>query len=314
MNSLLRRRRLVAAALGAPLLGLPIVGLPRRPARAVVILDSTWRAEGGRPGHEDEGFGAHEALARRPEFASLMALSEDEGETWDTASGSWIGNDTRAAGRNQGLVLTAAHNFEPGQGPDNFLYRSTGGTVRQGIRLDVHPLYNRNNMERSGYDAALVRLDGPVTDAGPAPALYAGHDERGRRIVMVGYGTRGIGSVGEDRDYKSSEEPAAATNTVDEVMDAVVPAPRGADAGNWLQVVLRRDSEGAGRLDGLLARGDSGGPAWLRSGDGWAIAGINGNGTGDTTYGDRSEFARVSGLRDWILRVMPGARFVGQMG
>ena len=64
----------------------------------------------------------------------------------------------------------------------------------------------------------------------------------------------------------------------------------------------------------LLARGDSGGPAWLRSGDGWAIAGINGNGTGDTTYGDRSEFARVSGLRDWILRVMPGARFVGQMG
>ena len=145
MTSLLRRRRLVAAALGAPL-----VGLPRRPARAVVILDSTWRAEGGRPGHEDEGFGAHEALARRPEFASLMALSEDEGETWDTASGSWIGNDTRAAGRNQGLVLTAAHNFEPGQGPDNFLYRSTGGTVRQGIRLDFHPLYNRNNIGNSG--------------------------------------------------------------------------------------------------------------------------------------------------------------------
>ena len=44
---------------------------------------------------------------------------------------------------------------------------------------------------------------------------------------------------------------------------------------------------------------------------GWAIVGINANGTGNATYGEHSEFARVSGLRDWILRLAPGARFVG---
>ncbi len=123
---------------------------------------------------------------------------------------------------------------------------------------------------------------------------------------------RGIGSVGEKADYNDGGEPAAATNVVDEVMDAVVPPPRGDDAGNWLQVTLRRESEGAGRLDGVLGSGDSGGSAWMRTERfGWAIVGINANGNGNASYGDQSEFARVSGLRDWILRLAPGARFVG---
>ena len=275
----------------------------------MVILDGTWRAEGGRPGRESAGFGAHEALARQPQFASVMALSEDDGETWDDASGTWIGNMRRQW---QGVVLTSGHNFEPGEGADNYLYRSSGGTVRRGVRLDTNPYYNRNNEERSGFDAAIVRLDGPVTDAGPPPALYAGRDELGKQIVMVGYGTRGIGSVGENEAYNTSGRRAAATNVIDEVMDAIVPPPKGADGGNWLQVTLRRESEGAGRLDGLLGSGDSGGSAWMRSERlGWVIVGINANGTGKATYGEHSEFARVSGLRDWILRLAPGARFVG---
>lgn len=297
------RRRLLAGALA------PVALLPTtlRPAGAVVVLDGTWRAEGGRPGRESEGFGAHEALARQPQFASVMALSEDEGDSWNTASGTWIANISGA-----GVVLTSGHNFEPGEGADNYLYRTTGGTVLKGVRLDIHPLYNRNNKERSGFDAALVRLDRPVTDAGPAPALYAGRDEDGRQIVMVGYGMRGIGSIGEHENYNTSGRAAAATNEIDEVMDAVVPPPRGGDAGNWLQVTLRRESEGAGRLDGLLGSGDSGGSAWVRTERfGWAIVGINANGTGNATYGEQSEFARVSGLRDWILRLAPGARFVG---
>ena len=303
MKPLLRRRRLLAGGLAAT-----TGAAAFRPAGAVVILDSTWRAEGGRPGRESAGFGAHVALAHQPQFASVMALSEDDGESWDDASGTWIGNmgiGNRAA---VGVVLTSGHNFEPGEGADNFLYRTGGGTVRRGVRLDVHPLYNRNNQERSGYDAAIVRLDRPVTDAGPAPALYAGRDEEGKQIVMVGYGTRGIGSVGEDGKYSTPGQRAAATNVVNEAMDAVLPAPPSGDAGNWLEITLRRESEGAGRLDGLLGAGDSGGSAWMRTAQGWAIVGINANGTGKATYGENSEFARVSGLKDWILRLAPGAR------
>ncbi|MDI1286751.1 MAG: hypothetical protein PSV46_20370 [Reyranella sp.] len=300
------RRRLLAGTAAAM-----VAAIGPRPSGAVVILDSTWRAEGGRPGREDEGFGAHVALAAQPQFASVMALSEDDGESWDIASGTWIGNMPGPDGATEAVVLTSGHNFEPGEGPDHYLYRTGGGTVLHGVRLDTHPQYNRSNEERSGYDAAIVRLDGPVTDAGPPPALYAGRDELGKPVVMVGYGMRGIGSVGENADYNASGgERAAATNVIDEVMDAVVPPPRGADAGNWLQVKLRRESEGAGRLDGLLGSGDSGGSTWMRTGAGWAIVGINANGTGNATYGEYSEFARVSGLRGWILQLAPQARFV----
>ena len=228
MKPLFRRRLLAGALVSAA-----FFPTTRRSAGAVVILDSTWRTEGGRPGREDEGFAAHEALARQPQFASVMALSEDGGETWGEASGTWIGNMPGPNGA-EGVVLTSGHNFEPGEGADNYLYRSSGGTVLRGVRLDIHPYYNRSNEERSGFDAAIVRLDGPVTDAGPLPALYAGRDELDRQIVMVGYGMRGIGSVGESNLYNSpSGRAAAATNVIDALLDAIVPPPRGSDGGNW---------------------------------------------------------------------------------
>ena len=76
-------------------------------ARAVVILDSTWREEGGRKGREWKGFGAAIALAAEPQFAAVLALSS-EGESWGEASGTWIGNDDEG----RAYILTAAHIFE----------------------------------------------------------------------------------------------------------------------------------------------------------------------------------------------------------
>jgi len=160
-----------------------------------------------------------------------------------------------------------------------------------------------------GYDFAVVRLDDEVDDAGDPPLLYAGDREHGKRIVMVGYGARGIGSVGQQTVYQPSWGKAAAENTIDEVTGARSPAPAGGDAGNWLRVTLKREAEGAARLDGLLGSGDSGGSTWSRSGGDWVIAGVNANGTGNASYGDSSYFARVSGVRDWLARTVPGVRF-----
>ncbi len=295
---MLPRRRTLTGALS-------LAALAARPASGVTILDSTWRAEGGRPGQESRGFRAHEALANEPQFASLVALSEDDGDSWDTASGTWIGNIG-----GHGYILTSGHNFEAGEGADHFLYRTGRGTVHEGERLDIHPFYSRTVGDRTGYDAAIVRLTEPVTDAGPPPALYAGNAELGKQIVMVGYGARGIGSVGENKAYNDGTgRKAAATNIVSEVKDTVQPVPVLEDVGNWIQITLRREEEGAGRLDGLLGSGDSGGSAWMRTANGWVIVGINANGTGDANYGDESQFARVSGLRSWIQRIAPGLRY-----
>ena len=273
-------------------------------AGAVIVLDDTWRSEGGGPGHESEGFRAHEALADQPQFAGVIPLSTDGGEDWGIGSATWLGNFGGHA-----WVLSAAHLFVRDDSIFDFTFRAPDGTLCQGDRQVRHPLFNGNNDESTGYDVVLLRIKGPMHGGGPPPLLYGGSRELGAHAVMVGYGARGIGSGGQGDAYDGpSGSKAAATNVIDETMDLVLPPPRNADRGNWLSVTLRRDSEGAGRLDGLLGSGDSGGSLWIRTAAGWVIAGVNANG-GDT-YGDRSNFARVSGLRPWLSSIVPGLRFV----
>ena len=293
------RRRFLGGVLGTTLLA------AARPSGAVVVLDSTWRAEGGRPGHESEGFGAHIRLANQPQFRSLVALSGDDGESWAIGSGTWIGNVD-----GQGYVLTAGHIFGNGEDADTFLYRTNGGTVHRGVDVDFHPLWNGDVNAREGYDLAIVTLESPVTDAGPPPALYDGEIAVGTRVVMIGFGSRGIASVGERAEYYEPSDKAAAENIVDEVEAGEHPVPHDGNAGNWFSVKMRRESEGALRLEGILGGGDSGGSTWLRVGRDWAIAGVNSNGTGDDVYGCSSFFAQVSGVQEWIAEAVPGVRFL----
>jgi hypothetical protein len=294
----LRRRAVTSALLAA---GVAVA----RPARAVIILDSTWRAEGGGPGHESDGFDAHVALASEPQFDGVVPLCHAGNDVWGSGSATWVGNFNGV-----GYLLSAAHLWDRGGSAADYEYRMPDDSVAHGTALTLHPLWNWDNDERMGYDFAVVRLDGPVSDAGDPPLLYAGAGELGKRIVMVGYGSRGIGSVGQHPAYQPSEGKAAAENTIDEVKNAVRPVPAagtGTEAGNSLRVTLQREAEGASRLDGLLGSGDSGGSAWIRTGGNWVIAGVNANGTGNATYGESSYFARVSGVREWLTRTVPGA-------
>ncbi len=293
----IRRRRLVGAmAAGA-------VGGLARPSDAIVILDSTWRAEGGRPGREKDGFRAHIALANQPQFDALIAFSEDDGEEWDDASGTWLGNFGGV-----GYVLTAGHVFKRGETADNYLYRTQRGTVHEGVQVLTHPRYNGDGNLRSGYDVAIIRLDSPVTDAGPPPLLFAGPVKVGLRIVIVGFGSRGLGSTGEQPIYDTpASNKTAAENTVDDVAAPSTGDVAGEDSGNWIRVTLRRESEGGSRLDGILGGGDSGGSAWAHLDGRWFLVGVNVTGTGDR-YGEHSYFARLAGLRPWILSVLPGLR------
>lgn len=290
-------------------------------AQAVVILDSTWAAHGGTEENPAAGFGAHIALANQPQFDAAVSFSTD-GEAFGACSGTWIGNFDGA-----GYVLTAGHCFEAGAGADAYVYRTQGGGLYRGTELFVHPRWNGDLDTRTGYDLTIVRLDRPVFDAGPQPFLYAGTGELGRIGVMVGFGSRGIGSVGEDDLFyevaDQASEKAAAEARIDEVTEAVEPFPRKrkADAGNYLAVFMP-DEEGsfenpyggparpATPMIGLLGSGDSGGGLWIPVGGGeWAIAGIASNGGGNAEYGQSSWFARVSLHRDWIAGIVPAAAF-----
>lgn len=274
-------------------------------AHAVIILESTFK---------QYGFKQAEALALAPQFASLIFLNGDS----SSGSGSWIGNYD-----GHGYVLTAGHMFPPGTKVKDYSYETIDGTEYTGDALYIHPLWNNNSETRTGYDFAIVRLDDEVTDVGPQPALYEGTDEKGKVVTFIGYGWRGKGTKGEDTSIDTGNRPAAAEGLIEVVVAAVEPVPQKKDAGNYFGIWLPKEDgsipnpfneKGSVKpispLTGILGSGDSGGPAWIQTENGWAIAGINSDGSGNAAYGDTSWFPRISEVQDWIVEIMPDAKFV----
>lgn len=271
-------------------LSLPV--LSTIPAQAVVITDGAWRQSGGTEENPSAGFRASIALANQQQFWGLVNLSDD-GEEWGMSSGTWLGN---AGGH--AYVLTAAHVYSKFPKADEYVFRSHDGSVHRADAVYVNDRYV-NVDDTNGDDVAIVKLHDEIHGAGQPPMLYGGHNEKGQRVVIVGFGTRGTGSVGEDDDYNDGEQAAAATNVIDDLESN----------DNFFGVTLRHEARGTAPLDGLLGAGDSGGSTWMHTDSGWVIAGINSNGDGDSKYGDHSYFTRVSGLRNWIKARFPQARF-----
>jgi hypothetical protein len=288
---------------------------------AVVILDSTWKENGGTRAHPERGFKANADLARQPQFRALVSISGEDGESWGIGSGTWIGNRNGL-----GYVMTAAHVMEDGKASE-FLFKTDAGTIRRGKRMWLHPNYTSTGEDLEGVDIAIVELDGPIEDGGPIPLLYAGNRERGKILTFVGYGTRGIGSRGEQEEFTPGADKTAGQGYIDEAMPMDRSAGKGQNPGNYLGIYLPKEdgsvqpprpgapTKPVSRYAGLLGAGDSGGSAWIQLADGtWAIAGLNASGDDDAGYGDSSWFTRVSGLRGWILSRMPDARFVDDSG
>lgn len=293
----------------------PAMALLLLPAAAggVTILDSTWKAEGGGRGREAAGFGAHLRLAAEPQFRSVLALSGD-GETWGEASGTWIGN-----GGGHAYILTAAHIYELPAMAGRYVVRGPDGKVHRPDRIWVHPDWNGDTDTRTGYDLVILRLPAALDGMGPPPVLYAGKGEAGRLITFVGYGSRGIGSTGQQDRFYTGSDKAAAQGMADQWVAPAAPLGKG-DGGNYLGLYLPREdgsvpnpygggAKPATALAGLLGSGDSGGSAWMPQGGGWVVVGVNSNGSGTAAYGDSSWFARVAPHRAWITGIFPGASF-----
>lgn len=275
------------------------------PTWAVIILDNTYKKY---------GFEKAEALALLPQFSSLIFL---EGES-ESGSGSWIGNDD-----GHGYVLTAGHMFPSGTDVSAYSYQTLDGTKYKGDMLFLHPLWNDNTDDRTGYDFAIVRLEKNVTTAGEQPAIYDGNAEKGQKLTFIGYGWRGTGLKGEDTSIDTGNRPAAAEGLIEQVVNAVTPIPKTGDAGNYFGVWLPKEdgsldnpldengiTEPVSPLAGILGSGDSGGPAWIKTENGWAIAGVNSNGNGNAKYGNVSWFPRASRVKGWIKHLVPTARFI----
>ena len=143
----------------------------------------------------------------------------------------------------------------------------------------VHPDW------RAGDDAdiALLFLRQPVEGTEPV-ATYRESDEAAQTARVVGYGETGrIGSPPAQR--RADGRARAAINTVDRV------APR--------TLGMRiKGPEDASDLQGALANGDGGAPAFFEIGGRTWVAGVA------SSPGDWETYVRVSAFNTWIEEVM----------
>lgn len=139
-------------------------------------------------------------------------------------------------------------------------------------------------------DMALLRFASPVTHVAPMP-LYRGRDEQGRVILMPGWGGTGNGKSGlgvEDGLFRVAE------NLVDRAEEGRLRWKFDAPGPNSRALTL----------EGISGPGDSGGPALLKTPQGWALAGVSS--AQDTMdgpeglYGVEEVFVRVSEFAMWI--------------
>jgi hypothetical protein len=290
----------------APFAALAALMAAAGPAHAIVITEAAWRAGGGDEAHWDKGFEANEALGDQPQFSAMVALSQERDKAFGIASGVWIGNSD-----GHGYVLTAAHVFDDGSRAEGTWFRTAGGSVLRGEAAFIHPLWRLGLGQFDGADFAIVRLDGPILDAGPQPALYSGRAERGRRGVLVGFGVRGVAPYGHGYRFapRHGMRKAAAENIVDDVQDDLLTIDLDQPDGPG------KNRTGAAMpvsaLEGVLAPGDSGGALWMEFSGAWRVVGVNSSGDPGADYQDESHFARVSAQRAWIRSVFPAARFEG---
>ena len=226
-------------------------------------------------------------------------------------------------------VLTAAHLFTLTSRLNNasliFETRSGIQTIASSQVL-IHPNYDSAN---SNNDLALVWLsqDAPIT--AERYGIYRASDEIGKTISLVGYGIPGSGASGTVATFNERPVRLKANNQFDadvalldmylgeqSIWEAVNGKQLIADFDNGLAqndalgLLIKHDGLGLGLNEGLISKGDSGGPAFI----GNLVAGIASytarpkglgavpdiNNFSDSSFGEIAAWQRVSAYQQWI--------------
>ena len=223
-------------------------------------------------------------------------------------------------------TLTAAHLFEG---------RSNSASVTFETPSSNQPLYANKILRHPGYDnqsnndLAIVWLSSPAPVEANRYNIYRSSDEIGQSFTMLGYGKTGLGSTGATSNDTSSPIRLKASNrfdtdagTLNDHLGSIMgwtPLPgtqliADFDNGNATNDALgqlnSQSDLGTGLNEGLIAKGDSGGPAFIQN----KVAGIasytSSLSRGDThpdvdaivnsSFGEIAAWQRVSAYQQWI--------------
>lgn len=225
-------------------------------------------------------------------------------------------------------ILTAAHlfsNLAPTAASVSFETTAGNQTVTaSGITL--LPTYDS---VQDNNDLAIIWLSNAAPAAAERYNLYRNSDEIGQSLTMVGYGLPGTGSMGVLSNYSGNPVRLKANNQFDTDAGTLKSAlgsamawtptagtqliadfDNGTTAQDALGCLINRSGSGLGTSEGLIASGDSGGPAFING----QLAGVasytasltNGNIAPDidrvsnSSFGEIAAWQRVSYYQQWI--------------
>jgi hypothetical protein len=223
-------------------------------------------------------------------------------------------------------LLTAAHLFSHGVTSASITFDTSTGTQTLGSsKVTIHPAFDLVN---DNNDLAIVWLNGRAPVSADRYSLYRGSDEIGQTFTMVGYGQVGSGSTGST----GQSDPTwrlKAQNTFDADATTLKSAlgsgmgwtplagsqlmadfDNGKSVNDALGQLASLNGLGLGANEGLIAPGDSGGPAFING----QVAGVAGyvtslsvgathpdvDNTGNSSYGEMAAWQRVSYYQQWI--------------
>lgn len=225
-------------------------------------------------------------------------------------------------------ILTAAHLFQDATSSSQAtvtLQTGAGNTSLTAGNLLIHPLYDATE---ANNDLALLWLTTSAPMAADRYALYRDSDEISEILTLVGYGTPGTGSAGTGNNtsqlakYKAWNQFDMAADALKTMLgdgmgwtpaeDAILVADfdDGSLAHDALGSLAGIVDAGLGSDEGLIAPGDSGGPAFL---DG-KLAGVASytaalssgstqpdiDTTSNSSFGEVGFWHRISQYQQWV--------------
>lgn len=223
-------------------------------------------------------------------------------------------------------VLTAAHLFTHGSTAATVSFETVAGTsTLTSSSVTVQPLYDP---AQGNNDLALVWLSTPAPLQAERYTLYRSTDELGQTMTMVGYGLNGTGASGEAAAtnppvrMKANNQFEADAALLKKVLgqsiswsptlgtQLLADFDNGTTGHDALGLLLNLPGLGLGSTEGLIAPGDSGGPAFING----QVAGIASytaslvygaakpdvDAALNSSYGELAAWQRVSSYQQWV--------------
>ncbi|MFZ2853227.1 MAG: trypsin-like serine protease [Rhodocyclaceae bacterium] len=225
-------------------------------------------------------------------------------------------------------VLTAAHLFHGTASESASVHFETtsGNQTLTSSRITMLSTYDASN---SNNDLALVWLSSAAPTSANRYTLYRGSDEIGQTLTMAGYGSVGSGDSGTLSSYTGSplrlkadnqfdSDAATLKSTLDSGMawspaagtQLIADFDDGTPSHDALGQLMSLSGSGLGQDEGLIAPGDSGGPAFIDgqiAGVASYIAQLSRNSshpdidsTSNSSFGEIGFWQRVSHYQQWI--------------